>query len=69
MKVQMGDFIDMMGNISNNVQTILSILRRRNLVDEFVFKACSPRIVSQEEVTLRARSDVNTNILKMVIYN
>ena len=45
----MGDFMDMMGNISNNVCSIIGILRRQNDDDDdFVFKARNPRIDPQE---------------------
>ena len=69
MKVQIGDFMDMMGNNYDNIWYILGILRRWNLEDEFVFKAHSPRIVSQEEVTLRTLFDVNINILTYVLWS
>ena len=52
----MGEFMDMIRNISDNVWSIPGIFRRQKLEDEFVFKAHRPWIVLQEEVTLRAWS-------------
>ena len=64
----MSDFMDVMGNISDNVQSILCILRRWKLEDEFFFKARSPWIVSEEKVIVRALSEVNINNLTYVSF-
>lgn len=62
----MGDLMDIIGNISDNVCSILGILLRKNLDDDFVFKSHNSRIVPHEEDILRALSEVKANIFPYV---
>ena len=60
--------MDMMGNIYDNVRSILGILQRQNDDNDFVLKACSLGIILQEKDTLRALSKAKIYIFTYVYF-